>query len=341
MIARPVVRRGMTLIELMIGMSIFLVAVAASGAIMITGSTMAWVTERRGNAQDSARLGMDAIVHAVQNSGLGTPLGLYVLVGGASRLVSPVYGNDNFSGGTDDLWVAVADNNSFRNCEDTAGGGTVILSPGTGPLGVRCVKGFNNGDYLVATNFRTGALLTGVTLTASPSATINYAESATAGFSDAPGRGDFQTQDNVFRVRLLHFFIRQNPVTRRNALYMARGTLASDLSAGPFADPANGEAEVVANNIEDLQIAYGLFDALQNDYSFKNGYSWSQLNQVSSLRVSVVATSPLPQMDSKGNFLEYHPMKVENNDPGTVIDGYERVVYSRRIELPNLLPTNL
>jgi hypothetical protein len=290
---------------------------------------------------DAAREGVETIARAAQNAGLGMPGGLYVLVNGTSVRVNPIFGRDQAGyGGSDELWMVVADSHSFRRCQDSPGGSTIILSPGAGALSVSCIQSFTDGDTLVATNWTTGALLTQTTFNAGPPVLINYAESSALGFSDDPNNGGYKTQDVVFRVRVMHFFIQPNPANGgRPALYMGLGQPAASLAAGPFADAS---AQVVQDNVEDLQVAYDRNGAYHDGLDFNWTVPLNPADTLTSLRVTVVATTRFQQkLGSTNANRPYHPMKAENHDPGTAVDGYERVRYTRRLELPNLNPSNL
>jgi type II secretory pathway pseudopilin PulG len=303
----------MTLIEVMISMTIMMAAVTAAAAVFIAGSKMTAETERRGTAEDAARMAMDAIAHSAQNSALGIPGGLWVNWdngGTKPTLVNPVFG------GNDDLWVVVPDRNAFRESCVQRGAYTTTYTAGTGPLTVRCVDSFAADDMLVATNFTTGALLTHITLVPGPPATIGYAESGSS-YSDAPGSGGFTPGDVVFKVRLLHYFIDAHPITGRPALWMADGEVDSGGALRPF---KNSSKRVVQDNIESLRIRYCSVanPGASPDCLYQNAVAAPYAAGLHALGVTVVATTTLPRRQN-----------------GSYVD-YERINYERLIELPNM-----
>jgi type II secretory pathway pseudopilin PulG len=337
---------GMSLVELMVSMTIMMIVITAASALFIAGTNMAATTERRGATEDAAHLALETVVRSVVNAGMGVPAGLWVRQNSANVLVSPVFGID---GTTDDLWLVVADRNVLREPCTAAfpGAATVNFTTGTGNLSVSCAAGFSNGDMLLATNMVTGALLSGTSFTDATSttpATIQYAESG-PGYSDSPAKGGFQAGDLVFKVKLTHYFVQVNPLNGNPALYTSSGTISTSASGPPFID---GGPVVVQDNIEDFQVRYfsasNPLELSPVSYIENNGlgFAYNPSQPLRAVQITVVARTPLPQRMQDGRPRAYHPVAAENHDPGwkdgDAYDGFERVVYSRRIELPNLAP---
>lgn len=358
------VPRGLTLVELTVSVAIMMGAVAAAASLMIAGSRMATNNELRGTAEDSARLAMEAVARSLQTAGLGSSGGLWINHGGPKR-VNPVFGVDGTTGAgaspatptadeTDDLWLVVPDRNSLRETCVQPGAAAVSFTSGTGALSVNCVSSFETNDILMATNMTSGALLTPpLTLTA-PSGnpgtsgyvpgTIGYQEATVSGFSDSPASGGFSPGDLVLRVGLQRFYVAPNPSNHnRPALWLASGKLGVDALGRPFTDSGSGtSARLVQDNIEDLQIAYGYDLSGQGDpatYTFEDGRDPAFSAQLRTLRVSVVATSARPVRDPSGALRPFRRLAVENHALPTPVpdpDGYDRILFIRRIELPNM-----
>ncbi len=349
---------GMSLVELTVSIAIMMIVVSAASGLFIAGTNMVATIERRGDTEDAARLALETVARSAENAGMGTQGGLWVRQASSNVLVSPVFGTDGKGTTTpfetDDLWLVVADRNAMReSCQPDSPGafpGAAVVNylTGTGPLQVRCVDGFSTSDVLLATNMVTGALLSPRGLrpgaTSKAPATISYEEEGAAGFSDSPAKGGFQAGDLVFKVNLTHYFVQANPATGRSALYRSTGKVSISASGPPFTDVATS---VVQENIEDFQVSYfsaGTPLSPPENYipSDGLGFVYNPSQALRALQLTVVARTALPQRMQNGRLRAYHPVAVGNHDPGWKdadgYDGYERVIYSRRIELPNLAP---
>jgi type II secretory pathway pseudopilin PulG len=363
MTGRPIAGpRGLTLVELMISVVIMMIAIMAAAALIIAGSNMTARAERRTTAEDSARDAMELIGRSLANAGMGAPGGLYIWQGGANVLINPVFGTGGGASGVDDLWLVVPDRNVLREpsvlpeCISAPGSATTNLTNGTDSSGLRvsCITGFTKHDTLLVTNWNTGALIFNPEPTPAKSfgepAIIQFPAMGTD-FSNAPGRGDFKAGDLVFRVKVIHYFVRMNSATGRPVLYMARGAV------NPLPPPAppffeNGDPVVVQDNIEDLQITYEVAD---NDSVVPGDYGQLQTFPAQrqappflrSLTVRIVGITPAQQRMANGAILTSHKpiFKLADHENTSVLganaDGYERVMVQRRFELPNLSPSLL
>jgi len=222
------IRRGFTLIELMITISIMLVATLAASSLMIAGVTLNRNAELRADESDNVRLAGMALAKAVSAAGLFTPGGIYVNVpSGTNTLISPVWTSAHNVNQPDDLWVIAPKYAALLGvCNPNFPGAAVAVTRPTPnsaqanplPISVGCDKtlyaatpslfctdptcssGGAANAWLVVANMNTGALLT-PTLTfatvAAGVASITSAESANSTFSDNPGTG-FLAGDLVY-----------------------------------------------------------------------------------------------------------------------------------------------
>lgn len=402
-------RRGFTLIELMISIVIMLVAVAMAGALLMAGTNLSTTADQKIAEADDARIAVNEIVKNVLLAADGAPSGIYLnFPSGSPQLYSPIFGQDgtqNADGSpgvgdatgtwnTDDLWLVVPDKNAMRegcvagSSTGDDGAATIVLAKGTGKVTVRCTDTFNTWDTLEATNMSTAALLSPpLTLTAAQAGPpyvpglIDFAESAVPNYSDSPSKGGFQLGDEVFRVSVLHYYVRRDP-KGIPGLYVAHGALGGSQPGGTYPDapypvigrpfhdydPAGNSGAGAADTgvlvqpyVEDLQIAYGLDNTVPVSgdparFTWQNGFP-AQLaaNPVSpalrlrALRISVVVRTQNEIKNSHGDILlgaETQRPQVENHylppDPAApAADGYRRIISSRTVVLPNIAAGSL
>ncbi len=390
---------GMTLVELLVASAILLVAVALASSLMITGVRLTRDGEIRVQESDEARMAMGELAKSVRLAGLGAPNGLYVHSNGKNQLVSPIFGTDGSATAPDEMWVVVPDGNAMRegcpSLGSTAGdpgAATRIASVKLGLPTVICTGTFADGDMLMSSNLRTGALLTASVLDATLG-TISFAE-VSSGLSTSPTKSSLQVGDLVFRVNVWHYFVDRD-ANGVPGLYRAKvktstgggGTVTNaktalakqPATAALFVD--DGAPTLVQQNIEDLQIAYGLdyagngdpagfiwVDGLGSAPQFSaaglGGTALSNLsalggagglvssrqdllggttNALRAIRVSVVVRGSGLSQTGSGTPSTATPLaKVENHvQTGANPDGYRRMLASRTFELPNLSPGSL
>ena len=372
-------QRGFTLVEALIASTIFIITVVAATTVMVTASSLTRNAQNSSDEFDYARLAGEQISHQLQSAGLLTPGGIYI--GSATSLNFPLFGVDGLApyagsvGGpprnppSDDLWIIVPDRNAMREpCVDPGAALPITVAAASGQLNVQCPSGgtigtFKPTDFLVAANLsaKTGALLSpGLTFGTS---TIQYAEQSVPNFSDAPppaGTG-FQVGDMVFRATPWHYFtlpiaaVGSSPAW--TGLYRHRGLAQTDPGTGtPLRDdPAYGD-ELVQLGIEDIQVAYGMDnnplhpnsgDPLQ--YQFQAGLpaGFNASAGLRTVRLTLVARSrqTVQEIGGSGKTQTTQGLgangviNVENHT--IAADGYQRAVYTRRLELPNLTPVAL
>jgi|GEM_PF-1266064 len=364
-------RRGFSLIELMVSVVIMAVAVAATASVVVTMMSLTRNAENYTDDLDHARMGGTAIGRVVESAGLMTPDGLLINTGTGPMMINPIFGIDGTTGagfraggaavavtGPDDLWVVTPHRNALREgCVDPGAGVAISRTTLGGVLTVQCpavITTFTAADYLVASNSRTGALLSPplVLSTVGANATIGYAEQAVANYSPAPPPGEgFTRGDLVYGVTLFHYSIKPSPFSAgRPALVRHRGMLGTEATTNrPFVeDPAFGD-EVVQDLVEDMQVSFGMQNNTGGAITYQASLApdFNPALTLRSVRINVVAVGRLRDLAVDGDrVVPLRPLVVENHSPpGAALtaagDGFRRVLYSQRLELPNAAPENL
>jgi type II secretory pathway pseudopilin PulG len=345
--------RGFTLVEMLVSMSIMMVAIVATAMILVEGQRFTRNAEEVSNSNDNARVAGELIASALRVAGMGGALGVWINNAGTPRLISPIFGTDAIAteGNTDDIWMILADRRGFKdnNCALNSGGGVTLVQGGVGLLNVNCTRsllpaGLANPPLLLVANFANPAsLLTQPRpVTASDGTvvgTIDYGESAVSGF---PPRG-FQQGDSAYGASVVRFFVHRD--SSGSALYRETGRLSG--ATPPAFVPASVARTLVQPDIEDLQLAYGVDPSGTNQpdqYVFSNGFPDTFASALRSVRVSVVAihNRQLKRGDMT-SMTSYKPISpIENHDQTLAPnDAYRRSLYTRRVELPNLSPGTL
>ncbi len=366
------------MIELLIAAGIMVIAVAVAGSLLVAVFSMARNAESLSDDMDDARIAGETIAKAVQLSGLYVPGGIYINGGATAPTLSfPVFGMDGTSGqggggGTtvaniypdscDDIWVIWPDPNAMREaCQDPGAGVVVTTAATSGKLSTECplttgalgAPLFNpaNTDFAVVANMNTGALISKVTASLpSGNMILDYSESGTANFNDAPTGPGYQVGDVVYRARVTHYFVKNNPKTNHPALMSHEGLVGTDATTKrPLTDDPAWPDIIVQDGIEDLQIAYGFDTTNSGDptqYTFQNFLApeFNAATPLRTIRINVVAVSASKDTNAKGDatLVQETPIQVENHTTFTGLPtGYRRVLYTRRVELPNSAPGNL
>ncbi len=344
----------------MIAVSITVTAIFATMGLVGYTGVLARHADIVAESNNSARMAGDLIAAVLRNSGMGGGQGLYLAVGGSPILVNPIHGADNLTlnyagrnvNSSDDLWLVGPDKNAMRDSCNARGAYVSVIAAGLGPLTVvpfpsaPCTNPFANGDSLLVTNMNKSALLTNIDLTSHGPNEIGYNESAVSGFSNAPERGGFQVGDMAFRARLVHFYLDINPLTNRLALWQASGTIGPDFLGRPLNDIPATRA-VVQDFIEDFQVVYWVDPTLSNDpaqYVIQHGMPAAYQAGVRSVTISVVATTAKKLIDQNNQVTlspATAPKSVANHTVVATPDGFMRGIYTRRIEIPNLMSSNI
>jgi len=388
--------RGFSLLEVMVASAILAAVMAFVASLVLTTANINRKAAVRVAQADMARLALNEVVGRVRLAGNGAPGGINVVTNGVIQRLSAISGIDGTTGeggehtpvdnGTDDLWLVVPSRDQLGHACPQGGSAIGSAVPllrvpdVSGPLEVLCDTFFNEGDLLLVSNMQTAALLSRtVKLGAAPPA-VAFAEQETSGFGNLDDKSKrFTAGDTVYPVRLLHYYVRDNVNHRAGpALVRSVGKIDGAEPGGaypegpyprqgrPFID-GEGYEEVVADNIEDFQVAYG-FDLTGNggfdyttgtdslDWTNKDGLSPAYAGDgpvrtegaatLRAVRLTVVVRGDRKAITASGSellSLDQAPLaKVENHEIADRLpDGYDRMQLTRTIYLPNLSPGSL
>ncbi len=348
---------GFTLIELIVAMAVMLVAVAAATSLLIAAMRLARDSQGNVEAGERARLASAEMIENIERAGMGMGAGVTVSINSTPTLISPIFGTDAFDGGTDDLWVVTPTRNATgESCHDP--GAKVPLTGGSGAtIPVPCSATFANftgaGKFLAITSPSTGkAALYSTPAISSGTAMSSFETTSVSGFPA------FATGDELMAVQVLHYYIAPNPNdtdpagNMHPALFRAVGKL-STTGTEPFVNETSPKPVVEIPDVEDLQISYGIDPAGGNGANDPNTYTFVDTlnnpvyqplalpNMLKSLRISVVARSHLTALREGTVNTALVPLTVENHVPAATPDGFERVIFIRRVELPNMAAVSL
>ena len=353
--------RGTTLIELMISVGILIIVVAITLQVVIAGVNLARNGNETGESNEAARLAGDTIGLKLRLAGMGATAGLNVVIGGTTRTVAPIIGV-NSSTGPDELWVVTPSSTTFgQGCADTSANAAtagdtnaaavVQESRTDGLIKVRCVRTLPAaGGLFMVTNLTSAALITvtGYTTSGSGNA-LTYAESGQTGFTNNYRRGGFAAGDLVVPVTISHYFLQNSGPNNEPTLMVADGKLNTVAGGFPFVEVANTRRTVLGP-IEDLQLTFGV-DPSDSDnpssIAWQHGFGGAQGTWTAGLRsvgLTLVSRSHRTLRDTagNGNLDGLKPLSVQDHLlTNPVADGLRRVIYERRIELPNAAPWNL
>lgn len=373
----------------MVGLGVAAIGLTAIAAVVSAGGQLAMNTEMAVAANDVTRVSVETMVSSLRNSAFGAQNGLVVRAGGNMQVLNPVYGTDNTGlNFSDELWVLVPHRGVFlEGCFDRGAALVVSMAASSAtslPLsacgaGSTTVSGIapntvgsflTNEPMLLVSAGKRGALLTNANVSAT---SITYAEMGTNGFgTDEYGAG-FNAGDQVFPVRVLHYFVSMPgapcpapgplpaPIPGINTigkdlmpdcapgLYVADAIPNGGSANPPFVD--SGPAALVMSNVEDLQVAWavdGPGTGNPANFAFQNGLAPTPFTpNLRAIRVSIVSRTARPQRSSDttnaaSTSAVFRPLTIENHvPPAAAPDGYRRTVYTRRVELINLAPRSL
>lgn len=315
---------GFTLVELMISLVIFAVAVA--GILSVAVSLTNGFREQRQAiaAQDAVRSPIDMIADALRqvSPGVSDPTKVYDVSTCTQGAISVV----NSSTGADvlDIIYAAGGVVTSATAASTQAGTTLPVVNATS---------FAVGDYALITDFSSGYVvrLTNVTATS-----ITYA-TAGCGYSWSFGYNPVQQQQPiVIRVQHARFSIADDPVTNVPTLYMDADSTGTAHSEEPLAE-----------GIEDMQIAIGVdvdnlngivegSPAMASDEWFGNDASdalFSPTTQIArAVRVTLVARTTSGQM---GNQNTYTKPAAEDRTAASANDQYRRRVLRTVVDIRN------
>ena len=267
---RSNVDAGFTLIELMVGMAVAVIVVAAAFTILTTTSKSLRANEQVVDTQQNLRMAMEMIVRDFKLAGFGSP---GVPIGNCTSAIVPA--DQNVAGvdtGSDSVQVLVPTTRSsganrwtLRLPTSTSGTAQITLQPGAVTDMVN--SGLTANVSYISIGGSATALVTNLNAAAS---TINVT---------IPPPLWFQTEDRVYLLQCIRYRVIPAPDP---------GNLCGGVSpcltrgvAGVVAGP-NAEAPI-AEGIEDLQLAYacdgcvtainsGIPDRIVDDQNASNSF---------------------------------------------------------------------
>jgi len=277
---------GFTLIELMVGMAVAVIVVAAAFSLLTTTSKAMRANEQIVDTQQNLRMAMELLVRDVKLAGFGNP---GVPVGNCSYSIVPsdqtATGLDN---GPDSVQMLVptiraSGTNRWTLSGPTNSSGTTQITLQPGAVADMVSSGLTVGSYISLSGSAT-AQVTGLDASAS---TINVS---------IPAPLWFQQDDPVYLLQCIRYQVVVPPdptnLCGGNAPCLTRGVAGG---AGP-----NAEA-MIAEGIEDLQLAYacdgcvttinsGIPDRIIDDQNFSN--SFDQADFLSNVPWTVAPLTP-------------------------------------------------
>ncbi len=234
---------GFTLIELMVGMVVGLIVVAAAFTILTTTSKSLRANEQIVDTQQSLRMAMEILVRDVKTAGFGNP---GVAVGNCTYSIMPA--DQNATGvdtGPDSVQLLVpatrttgANRWTLNAATSTSGATQITLRPGA--VADMVTSGLVANQSYISIGGAATVLVTAFDATAS---TLNVS---------LPPPVWFQQEDAVYLLQCIRYRIVPTPdptnICGGKAPCLTRGV--AGVTVGP-----NAEAPI-AEGIEDLQVAY-------------------------------------------------------------------------------------
>jgi type IV pilus assembly protein PilW len=243
MSSRTNAEAGFTLIELMVGMAVAVIVVAAAFTILTTTSKSLRANEQVVDTQQNLRMAMEMLVRDFKLAGFGSPA---VPIGNCTSSIVPA--DQNVAGadtGADSVQVLVpairttgANRWTLKLPTTTAGTTVITLQPGA--VTDMVSSGLTANVSYISIGGSATAQVTGFNASAS---TINVA---------IPPPLWFQVEDRVYLLQCIRYRVIPLPdaanVCGGNAPCLTRGV--AGVAAGPTAEAP------IADGIEDLQLAY-------------------------------------------------------------------------------------
>lgn len=315
--------RGVSLVELLVGITIA-TAITAAGYSVLTGSDRAaTVNDQTADMQQNARVAMELITRDLKSAGFG-------MNGGVGACANALIPADNKSGGPDtgpdSISLVVPTQLSTLAVQAVGGGATITLQAGA--VAAVTPDGFNNGAVISIGGATANSVsnLNGDVLTLG----------TTLGQSVV-----YPVGTPVYWLRCITYAVSTNaatcagtaPCLLRGGAPMADGI--EDLQLAYACDGCAG----VADGIIDDQNASGDFDT--GDFVSNNAWNSGTMTPINIrlVRVSIVARQvrPDPQWRSTGAVVaeDHNPA----TDPGFNASTYQQIrrrLYTRTVQVRNL-----
>jgi type IV pilus assembly protein PilW len=351
-------QRGFSMLELMIGMTIGLIIVAAMSSLYVASRGVYRVNESLARVQEAGRIALDVLQEDARAGGFtgcrsrNLPAGqILVLARPAVQLagaVDAVRGFEDGAGWTNPTAI-VRLRGDVLNVRRAVGVGDEIAA-GTDVAGARVTlknncTGLRRGDYVALGSCDRLVVLR---VTNTPAQTCSAAmtpvviEHAAGGADDGGGNGNngivsggtshqilqplnADSRAVAFRYEDVSYFIGRNPAGRPS-LYRA---------------VAGGAVEELVENIEDMDLVYGvdtsaLPDGIADDY--RRADAVTDWGQVVSVRATVVVAGPEDNIAPGGQTIAFGTTASGTQATMTAADRRLRQVFTGTITLRNRLP---
>ena len=315
--------RGATLVELMFGVAISMIIVAAGYTVMASGQQTAAVNDQTVEMQQNARIAMDLVTQDLRTAGFGMigPVGAcnYAIVPNDNTPAGADTGSDSFS-------VVVPTNLSTLALTATGPIGTVTLQ--NGAVAAMTPSGFGNGSTIS---------VGGVYTTTVGSSSVDVLTLGTA----IPAPMVYAAGTQVYWLQCVTYDIATTttacsglaPCLRRGGVPVVEGI--EDIQVAYACDGCTGS---VPDGVVDDQNASNTFDTAD----FVSNSTWTASpgtpDTIRLARVSIVAR----QTRSDPNWKGTSPQTVEDhnptNDAGYNAANYSQIrrrIFTRTIELRN------
>ncbi|MFZ5483226.1 MAG: PilW family protein [Pseudomonadota bacterium] len=337
--------RGVSLIELMISMAIGLMVVAAIGFLYVNSRQTYRQQDNLARIQENGRFALDVMAKDIRMAGFW---------GCAGRTISepvntlntpnnylyafniPVQGHEATGTNT---WLPALDGSitnplsgsDIITIRGAFGGGTIVTQhPGGSPPGSADIKTtpgapFEEDDILFVTDCINAAVFQVTNINDQGSLGVNIAHNT--GTGGPPGNatkalGKEYTGGEVFRAEVITYYLRNNPAGRPS-LYRI----------------TNGTAEELVENVEALQINYGIdtnSDRAVDQYTTADGVAdW---NQVRAIRIRLLLVSPENNILDQAQTYRWDTDSDGDLDIVNAPDRRLRYVFSTSVGIRNRLP---
>ncbi len=317
--------RGFTLVEILIATALG-TAIVGSALTLFTGAVSASFTVmQRAEMQQNARGSVNALVHDLSVAGTGIPYGGVPLPGGAGSTVARFACNQigvcyvannsflnnrlsavvpNPGGGptmigklTSTITVAYADLglaiNQYPLANISAAGDQITVDSRSAPLLTNAAKGVQVGDLILVTNTK-GSAVAEVSSVGPGAGILNFASSDPLNFNQpaaASGKiSSLALSPGVYppttatRIFLVTYFIQQLPGPD--------GVMNTPDDVIRLMRQVNGLTAIpIADNIENLQFSYEIFDDTSGVETANTQNANLQYNQIRKVNIAVTARS--------------------------------------------------
>lgn len=339
---RVVMARGMTLVELMVGLVIGLFVVAVMGSVYLGSRSTFAAQESTGRVQENGRFAMDTITQDLRMSGFRGCLGQSAVVNTLNTPGSALY---NFgqqvwaSRYTAGAWSPALDAVITGLSPGTAGDVLVVRRPAgvawaligemadtTAALTITPTASFAQGDLLMVADCVGAAVLQATN--AGPGAAGSLAhQPAVAGMVPGVSTGDlgrvFSNDARVWRMQTEVYYL------------AASARHAGQTALWVYRNPTYGEAQVteLVTGVERMAFTFGLdTDADLSADRFASADAVANWAQVVNARIELLLAGNLDTRTTKAQPYTF------NGTTTTPTDGRPRTVMSTLVTLRNAAP---